>query len=118
MTYPFVRELAAEDVLTATKSQELKMARQPHCWRLGHLVSRCAWVQPHQLNGFVDAHQVDPGYEYRQLQDEAEQAGRSMNRRTAWKLMLVAKPPASHCETVARAWGHPWPCCDTQTYQG
>lgn len=86
MTYPLVRELAADGVPVAVTCRVLKIARQPYYRWLAGPYSGAQWERAHRMNALIDAHGDDPEFGYRLLRDEAEDAGWPMARRTAWAL--------------------------------
>lgn len=90
MTYPLVRELAADGVPVAVTCRVLKIARQPYYRWLIESYSDAEWERAHRINALIDAHVDDPEFGYRLLRDEAEDAGWPMARRTAWALASQA----------------------------
>lgn len=75
MTYPLVRELAADSIPVAVTCRVLKIARQPYYRWLAEPVSDVQWGRAHRINARVDAHRDDPEFGYRLLRDEAQDAG-------------------------------------------
>lgn len=90
MTYPLVRELAADGVPVTVTCRVLKIARQPYYRWLVEPYSVVEWERAHRINALIDAHGDDPEFGYRLLRDEAEDAGWPMARRTAWALASQA----------------------------
>lgn len=86
MTYPLVRDLAAEGIPVAVTCRVLEIARQPYYRWLANPVTDVEWDQAHRLNALIDAHADDPEFGYRYLADEAAEAGFPMATRTAWRL--------------------------------
>lgn len=94
MIYPLVRELAATGapirVPVAVACRVLKLHRQKYYAWLNQPVTEAEWEQAHRMNALIDAHRDDPEFGYRLLRDEAEDAGWTMCRRTAWSLAAQA----------------------------
>ncbi len=86
MSYPLVRELAADGVPVAVTCRVLKLARQPYYRWLAAPVTARELGQAHLANALFDAHTDDPEYGYRLLADEARDAGHQACDRTMWRL--------------------------------
>ena len=86
MTYPLVRELAADGVPVTVTCRVLKIARQPYYRWLAEPVSAATLDEAHLANTVFDAHRDDPEFGYRFLADEARAAGHTACDRTVWKL--------------------------------
>jgi putative transposase len=86
MTYPLVRELAADGIPVAVTCRVLKIARQPYYRWLAAPVTDAEWMQAHRANALFDAHKDDPEFGYRYLADEARLDGVEMADRTAWRI--------------------------------
>lgn len=86
MTYPLVRELAAEGIPVAVTCRVLKLARQPYYRWLASPVADAELVEAYRANALFDAHRDDPEFGYRFLLDEARDAGEAMATRTAWRI--------------------------------
>jgi transposase InsO family protein len=86
MTYPLVRELAADWIPVAVTCRVLKIARQPYYRWLACPVTDAELTAAYRANALFDAHRDDPEFGYRFLVDEARDAGEPMAERTAWKI--------------------------------
>jgi transposase InsO family protein len=86
MTYPLVRELAADGIPVAVTCRVLKIARQPYYRWLARPVTAAELEEAYRANALYDAHRDDPEFGYRFLVDEAEAAGQPMAQRTAWRI--------------------------------
>lgn len=86
MTYPLVRELAADGVPVAVTCRVLKLARQPFYRWMAQPVAEAELVAAYRADALFDAHQEDPEFGYRFLVDEARDAGQPMAARTAWRI--------------------------------
>ena len=86
MSYPLVRDLAADGVPVSVTCRVLTLARQPYYRWLANPVTDAEWVQAHRANALFDAHRDDPEFGYRYLLDEARDAGVAMADRTAWRI--------------------------------
>jgi transposase InsO family protein len=86
MTYPLVRELAADGIPVTVTCRVLKIARQPYYRWLEAPVTNAEWAQAHLANALFDAHRDDPEFGYRFLADEAKAAGFAAAERTVWRI--------------------------------
>lgn len=86
MTYPLVRELAADGIPVAVTCRVLKIARQPYYRWLAQPVTDAEFVEAYRANALFDAHRDDPEFGYRFLVDEARDVGEPMAERTAWRI--------------------------------
>ncbi|GAA2524173.1 integrase-like protein [Rarobacter incanus] len=86
MSYPFVKELAADGVPVAVTCRVLKLSRQPCKRWLAHRVTDRELDEAHRANALFDAHRDDPEFGHRLLADEARDAGEAMSDRTAWRI--------------------------------
>jgi transposase InsO family protein len=84
MSYPLVRELAADGIPVAVACRVLDLARQPYYRWLVEPVTARELGQAYLANALFDAHQDDPEYGYRLLADEAREAGHDACDRTVW----------------------------------
>lgn len=84
MSYPLVRELAAEGIPVAVTCRVLDVARQPYYRWLVEPVTSRELEQAYLANALLDAHRDDPEYGYRLLADEARDAGHDACDRTVW----------------------------------
>ncbi|MDI4643264.1 IS3 family transposase [Rhodoblastus acidophilus] len=86
MSYPLVRDLAADGIPVTVTCRVLKLARQPYyCW-LTNPITGAEIEEAYRANALFDAHRDDPEFGYRYLLDEARDAGADMSARTAWKI--------------------------------
>lgn len=85
MTYPLVKELAADGIPVAVTCRILKLARQPYYRWLKQPITESELVEAYRANALFDAHRDDPEFGHRLLADEARDAGEAMSDRTAWK---------------------------------
>ncbi len=86
MTYPLVKELAADGIPVAVTCRVLKLARQPYYRWLANPITDAELVEAYRANALFDAHRDDPEFGHRLLADEARVAGEAMSDRTAWKI--------------------------------
>ena len=86
MSYPLVRELAADGIPVTVTCRVLNLARQPYYRWLANPVTDAEWAQAHLADALFDAHRDDPEFGYRFLADEARDAGVAMAERTAWRI--------------------------------
>ena len=86
MSYPLVRDLAADGIPVTVTCRVLKIARQPYYRWLANPVTDAELTAAYRANALFDAHRDDPEFGYRFLVDEAREAGQVMSERTAWRL--------------------------------
>ena len=86
MTYPLVKELAADGIPVAVTCRVLKLARQPYYRWLTNPVTDRELEQAYLANALFDAHRDDPEFGYRLLSDEAREAGHDACDRTMWRI--------------------------------
>ena len=86
MSYPLVRDLAADGIPVAVTCRVLKIARQPYYRWLKNPITDAELDEAYRANALFDAHRDDPEFGYRFLVDEARDAGVAMTPRTAWKI--------------------------------
>ncbi len=86
MTYPLVKELAADGIPVTVTCRVLKLARQPYYRWLAHPITDAELAEAYRANALFDAHRDDPEFGHRLLADEARDAGEAMSDRTAWKI--------------------------------
>lgn len=75
MTYPLVRELAAEGIAVATTCRVLKFTPQGFYKWVARPYSDRDWDDAHLINAILDIHNDDPEFGYRFITDELERAG-------------------------------------------
>ncbi len=86
MTYPLVKELAAEGIPVRLTCGVLGFSTQAfYKWR-AHPVSDRDWHDAHVINAIVDVHVDDPEFGYRFIADELEAAGHRVGERRVWRL--------------------------------
>lgn len=86
MTYPLVRELAADGIPVAVTCRVLGFARQGYYQWLKSPVTDAEWRQAHQINAIVDIHADDPEFGYRLIADELTGAGVQVSDNTVHAL--------------------------------
>ena len=86
MTYPLVRELAADGIPVTVTCRVLNIARQPYYRWLKEPVTDAELTEAYRANALFNAHKDDPEFGYRFLVDEAAEAGEQMAARTAWRI--------------------------------
>lgn len=86
MSYPLVRDLAADGIPVSVTCRVLKIARQPYYRWLASPVTDAELEQAYRANALFDAHRDDPEFGYRCLLDEARDAGMPMAERTASRI--------------------------------
>ena len=98
MTYPLVRDLAAEGFPVRLTCGVLGFSAQAFsAWNknpvtLRDLEDACA------INALIDAHGDDPAFGYRFLADELERAGIEIGERRAWRPAFPAETAVHHRE--------------------
>jgi transposase InsO family protein len=86
MSYPLVRDLAAEGIPVRLTCGVLGFSAQAYYqWRACPVSDR-DWHDAHLINALVDAHGDDPAFGYRFLADELERAGIAVGERRVWRL--------------------------------
>jgi len=86
MSYPLVRELAAEGIPVRLTCEVLGFSPQAfYKWRANPVSDR-DWDDAHLTNALIDAHADDPEFGYRFLTDELELAGHQVGERRVWRL--------------------------------
>lgn len=78
MSYPLVRDLAADVIPVTVTCRVLKMARQPYYRSLADPITTAELNPAYRANALFDAHRDDPESGYRYLLDEARDAGTKM----------------------------------------
>ncbi len=86
MTYPLVRDLAAEKIPVRLTCGVLGFSPQAYyAWRAQPVTDR-DWDDAHVINALLDAHGDDPEFGYRFLTDELGRAGMQVGERRVWRL--------------------------------
>jgi putative transposase len=86
MSYPLVRDLAAEGIPVRLTCGVLGFSTQAYYAWLAHRVGARELEDAYLTNALVDAHGDDPEFGYRFLADELERAGRRAGERRVWRL--------------------------------
>ncbi|MBI1351766.1 MAG: IS3 family transposase [Actinomycetales bacterium] len=86
MTYPLVRDLAAEGFPVRLACGVLGFSTQAYYAWCKDPVSTRDLEDAYVINALVDAHGDDPAFGYRFLADELERAGIDVGERRAWRL--------------------------------
>lgn len=126
MTYPLVRELAAEGIPLRLTCGVLGFSPQAfYKWRRRPCSER-DWADAHAINAIVDVHADDPEFGYRFISDELEAQGQRSCERRVWRLCRQQKiwstttrkgrkhsgktpGPAVHDDLVGRVFSAPAP---------
>jgi putative transposase len=75
MMYPLVTDLAVDGVPVAVTCRVLGFSKQAYFkWRKSPVTDR-EWADAHLINAAMDVHHDDPGFGYRFIADELNQAG-------------------------------------------
>jgi transposase InsO family protein len=75
MTYPLVRDLAADGIPVAVTCRVLGFSTQAfYAWRAGPVTGR-DWADAHLINAALDIHHDDPAFGYRFIADELPARG-------------------------------------------
>jgi putative transposase len=86
MSYPLVRDLAAEGIPVRLTCGVLGHSRQAYYAWLASPVSDRELHDAYLTNALVDAHGDDPEFGYRFLADELQRAGHVVGERRVWRL--------------------------------
>ncbi len=86
MTYPLVRDLAAEGIPVRLTCGVLGFSPQAYYAWLAQPVTDRDWDDAHVINMLLDAHADDPEFGYRFLADELERDGLVVGERRVWRL--------------------------------
>lgn len=86
MSYPLVRDLAAEGIPVRLTCGVLGHSRQAYYAWLAQPVSPRELEDAYLTNALVDAYEDDPEFGYRLLADELERAGHVAGERRVWRL--------------------------------
>jgi putative transposase len=91
MSYPLVRELAAEKIPVRLICGVLGFSTQAYyAWRADPVTDR-EWADAHATNALLDAHRDDPEFDYRFLADELAATGHRSGERRVWRLCSQQK---------------------------
>ncbi|NNH09174.1 IS3 family transposase, partial [Cellulomonas fimi] len=86
MSYPLVRDLAAEGIPVRLTCGVLGHSRQAYYAWLAEPVGQRELEDACLTNALIDAHGDDPEFGYRFLADELERAGHGVGERRVWRL--------------------------------
>ena len=86
MTYPLVRELAAEGIAVATTCRVLKFTPQGFYKWLAQPYSDRDWDDAHLVNAMLDIHHDDPEFGYRFIADELDRKGWNVSENRVQRL--------------------------------
>jgi len=86
MSYPLVRDLAAEGIPVRLTCGVLGHSRQAYYAWLAAPISERELQDAYLTNALIDAHGDDPEFGYRFLADELERAGHVVGERRVWRL--------------------------------
>jgi hypothetical protein len=103
MTYPLVRDLAAEGFPVRLACGVLGFSTQAYYQWLAEPVSRRELEEAYLINALVDAHDEDPAFGYRFLADELVRAGVRVGERRVWRLCSQQQTLVDHDPQ-----GSPW----------
>jgi transposase InsO family protein len=91
MTFPLVRDLAAEGFPVRLACGVLGFSTQAYYSWLARPVSDRDLSDAYVTNALVDAHRDDPAFGYRFLADELDRAGHRLGERRVWRLCSQQK---------------------------
>jgi putative transposase len=91
MSYPLVRDLAAEGIPVRLTCGVLGHSTQAYYAWLASPVSRRDLEDAHVTNALIDAHADDPEFGYRFLADEVARVGLVAGERRIWRLCSQQK---------------------------
>ena len=98
MTYPLVRELAAEGVPVAVTCRALGFSKQAYFKWLSDPVSQRDWDDAHLTNVAIDIHRDDPAFGYRFITDELKERGLSCSEDRVWRLCSAQRLWSNHAK--------------------
>ena len=98
MTYPLVRELAAEGVPVAVTCRALGFSKQAYFKWLSDPVSQRDWDDAHLTNAAIDVHRDDPAFGYRFIADELNDKGLSCSENRVWRLCSAQRLWSNHAK--------------------
>lgn len=108
MTYPLVRDLAADGIPVTVTCRVLKFSPQAfYAWQ-AHPVSERDLVDAYAMNTAHEIHADDPGFGYRFIADELTDAGHEVSERRVWKICASAGIVSAHARSRGR-WKKPGP---------
>ncbi len=86
MSYPLVRDLAAEGIPVRLTCGVLGHSRQAYYAWLADPISQRELEDAYLTNALIDAYDNDPEFGYRLLADELDRAGHVVGERRVWRL--------------------------------
>lgn len=86
MTYPLVRDLAADGIPVAVTCRVLGFTPQAFYKWQADPVTDADWDDAHVINAALDVHADDPAFGYRFITDQLRDRGMSVSERTVWRL--------------------------------
>lgn len=86
MTYPLVRDLAAEGLPVAVTCRVLGFSKQGYYVWLAKPSSDRDYDEAYLINAAVDIHADDPMFGYRFIADELQVAGHEVGERRVWRI--------------------------------
>jgi len=119
MSYPLVRDLAAEGIPVRLTCGVLGHSTQAYYAWLAAPVSRRDLEDAHVTNALIDAHADDPEFGYRFLADEVAGVGLVAGERRVWRLCSQQKLWSTTCARGGQARARrPARRCTTTTCSG
>jgi putative transposase len=98
MTFPLVRDLAADGVPVAVTCRVLGFSRQAfYAWEQNPICDR-ELIDAYALNEARDIHADDPTFGYRFVADELREAGHQVSERRVWRLCSQAGIFSAHAK--------------------
>ncbi|ACV07012.1 Integrase core domain [Kytococcus sedentarius] len=108
MTYPLVRDLAADGIPVTVTCRVLKFSPQAFYAWCAHPVSDRDLVDAYAMNAAYEIHAEDPALGYRFIADELADAGHALSERRVWKICHQGQIVSAHSRTRGR-WKKPGP---------
>lgn len=108
MTYPLVRDLAADGIPVTVACRVLKFSPQAFYAWCAHPVSDRDLVDAYAMNAAYEIHAEDPALGYRFIADELADAGHALSERRVWKICHQGQIVSAHSRTRGR-WKKPGP---------
>lgn len=108
MTYPLVRDLAADGIPVTVTCRVLKFSPQAFYAWCAHPVSDRDLVDAYAMNAAYEIHAEDPGLGYRFIADELAAAGHVLSERRVWKICHQGQIASAHSRARGR-WKKPGP---------
>ena len=102
MTYPLVRDLAADGIPVTVACRVLKFSPQAFYAWCAHPVSDRDLVDAYAMNAAYEIHAEDLGLGYRFIADELADAGHALSERRVWKICHQGQIVSAHSRTRGR----------------